>query len=334
MQRNRTGSKTGFTLVELLVVISIIALLAAILMPALGRAREMARASACLSNMKNIGSALNIFVADNKGKFPSNYNYLNGEGSGGGYHHWTAMINPDQYKDPVTSGKYPRFAEQYVCPSHAPGGWAPTNFTTGRIPSPPPGQASQDASGTIDDQQAPRLSYVGNEAIMPRKKYSGGHDANVPPGTSNLCLVSADEVVDGPHTILAGEFSSNPNCIWGSSIGGGAAYKSHRPTNGVKSDQAGEVFDGENYALGTQIHKLTSLEANTAIAAVLADKAAAATAHHISYLSPDTHLGYSNYLFVDGHAEKQLFNDTLDPSNYMWGRKMYSCIDKPVIQDN
>ena len=37
---------------------------------------------------------------------------------------------------------------------------------------------------------------------------------------------------------------------------------------------------------------------------------------------------------ADGHAAKFTLAETLDPGNYMWGRKVYSCADKPVIQDN
>ncbi len=64
---NEGGSKGGFTLVELLVVISIIALLMAVLMPALGKAREQAKMIACLANLKQWGIIAYTYAEDNNG---------------------------------------------------------------------------------------------------------------------------------------------------------------------------------------------------------------------------------------------------------------------------
>jgi len=63
-------ARSGFTLVELLVVIGIIATLVAILLPTLGRAREAARAANCLSNLRQINTAFMLFAHDNKGYLP------------------------------------------------------------------------------------------------------------------------------------------------------------------------------------------------------------------------------------------------------------------------
>jgi prepilin-type N-terminal cleavage/methylation domain-containing protein/prepilin-type processing-associated H-X9-DG protein len=60
----------AFTLVELLVVIAIIAILAALLMPALSRATESGRATACLGNLRQIGVALQLYVQDNNNRLP------------------------------------------------------------------------------------------------------------------------------------------------------------------------------------------------------------------------------------------------------------------------
>jgi prepilin-type N-terminal cleavage/methylation domain-containing protein/prepilin-type processing-associated H-X9-DG protein len=133
-------ARNGFTLIELLVVIAIIAILAAILFPVFARARENARRTSCLSNLKQIGLGMMQYTQDYDERYapafswdpntgypnaldtdishPSGYFTIN-NGISGHYKSWTDAIFP-----------YVKSTQIFVCPSDSQNGAPPAKIAS------------------------------------------------------------------------------------------------------------------------------------------------------------------------------------------------------------
>jgi prepilin-type N-terminal cleavage/methylation domain-containing protein len=131
IRHQRTYSaNSGFTLIELLVVIAIIAILAAILFPVFAQAKEAAKKTQCLSNNKQIGIGLYLYLNDNDDSLPmanyptsptnlpSSFSYLSGGPGGFVAQNWADIIQPyaknfqlfkcpDDNSGPLVSGGAP-----------------------------------------------------------------------------------------------------------------------------------------------------------------------------------------------------------------------------------
>ncbi len=354
---HRTRSK-GFTLVELLVVIGIIAILIGVLLPALSRAREQANQIKCASNLRTIGQGLAQYLDDYNQRYPVSYFYngMNLNIPAGietppyattGYIHWSSFI----YGQKGMGTSYPSTFmttsgwEAFQCPTMNNGGLPadePSNNNR------EPGQNLDPANGAnpnLPDLQAPRLAYTANEAIMGRNKFIGGFQSAI----RTYQWVSASQIRHSAATILVTEFNPDWNVVNDVSDADGSTIvcKSHRPVCPyVLAQGAGSIINGVG---GPGAYKLDQAPLHQ-----LVGNAPALQRVYKSMLTPYPHFGSpaqgqtcssldwvgrvhgsfrldngwdmrtTNFLYCDGHVENKNIADTLIP--WEWGDEMYSLV--------
>ncbi len=339
-------SRPGFTLVELLVVIGIIALLVGILLPALNKAKSAAKTIKCASNMRSVGQAIAMYVNENKQTYPASYYYEGFNISGGtqtptaavnGYMHWSGLLHKYTTGDTSTVkglGAGGRIGNNdfFQCPAIPYGGLPKTNTMTVDD-----GQNSD--STNVEDFQATRMAYSLNEAICGRNKYVKGFQS----AASTYRYVKSGQVHKSTETILATEFIFDWTVVVDKPRGGGGtvACKSHRPVSGFKIANGGTGMGNVNFELlpdtaATQYYRVTAddLMSNTP---VNFDRAGGGTTiktrldwvgRNHGTQAYDKRL--SNFLYVDGHVETKNIVATLAPV-FEWGQSMYSLNTKASV---
>ncbi|RYG37165.1 prepilin-type N-terminal cleavage/methylation domain-containing protein [bacterium] len=303
--------KKAFTLIELLVVIAIIAILAAILFPVFAQAKMAAKKSADLSNSKQIGIALNLYLQDSDDVFmPSNHR-INDDSNF--EVHWSWMVLP-----------YMKSEQIFVSPADKIGGWAPTSWDpalNNRGFGVPGIQASTNQWGAGKrTEQVGRISYIANQSIIGRKRESGD--------TANV--VSATAIDGVSQTILIAPATESVDCI-----AKGGEFRSYRPAFGIAASGQ-RALGGSGVDVAEQPYEAITW----ANASAMWNKCEGKNGQTAGQPPIDFTLRYTNsgrfdkgnnYVMADTSAKFYQTPATFNPQRFLWGKQAYSLGGGAVI---
>jgi prepilin-type N-terminal cleavage/methylation domain-containing protein/prepilin-type processing-associated H-X9-DG protein len=347
-EKVKTTAK-GFTLVELLIVIGIIAILLSVLLPVVSRARETAATVKCASNLRAIGAGFAAYLNEYDDVFPPS-NYYRGLGTDPvtgqvptqplqGYVSWTSFIYraPDP-ADPDTPYEAQQGWEMFQCPSVDNGGLAPANTYAGNND---PSFNNEAGTGVLD-RQAPRLAYTVNEALCPRGifqlQFAGRGNLRV------YKFVKSTKVRRSSETILVTEFSGSPNLVATDSlinsgntqVGNPTGWieGSRRPVNGIDAGFSALLKGAfsayqQPYSQSFNWAHLNALTPNPELTVEIgAEDTTRCTLdvvgrnhgpRRVGSVAGDDRGGWdlrqTNFLYVDGHVETKNISETIYPIN-------------------